>query len=65
MSGAILAGGFAAFLVAYIFLSILNKKQPRWYLAIGAWCVERLKTPVIVLTRVLEWIVDYLERRTN
>lgn len=54
MIGTALAGCFAALLAARIFIPILNEKQPRWYMAIGEWCIARLKPLIIALTRMLE-----------
>lgn len=58
MSIAILAGSFAAFLTCRVFVPILNEKQPRWYVAIGEWGLRRLKGPIIMLTRMLERILE-------
>lgn len=54
MIGAALTGFFVANLAAYIFIPILDEKQPRWYMAIGEWCIARLKPLIIALTRMLE-----------
>lgn len=58
MSEAMIAGTFAGILAAYIFVPILNERQPRWYMAMGEFGIRLLTPPIIALTRLLTWILE-------